>query len=231
MLLSIRQRLPGAAFVAALVLAGSVQAQPAPAKPQPTAEQIAAARAEADAIIRKANAADLFDNITDSNIPTLRHKASGLVCGFEPGAKVNHVTVYEGTSDALPRGDDVSCETRMADFDQSIYVTRWRERYNTDQALQIAVSAIHQRWPAAQSYSGQSATMSTKADPAPHKTARFIVEVDGRKLYTRASTATVGDWSILERTTGPADNALAGDLLGETTLMNLLDKLVQPKAF
>jgi hypothetical protein len=209
------------------LLALAILALPATAQAAFTKAEIATAKAEADAIIAKAGVADLFQNITESNVPTVRHRLSGLVCGFEPGAAINHIAVFPGA----PRGDDVACETKIADFEQSVYATRWNQHFNTDQALGIAVQGIRARWPAAQPWTGQaaSATSSDKGLPI-HRMTRFSVVIEGVTFFTRASAATVDGWSILERTTGPAREATAGDLLGEIVITTTLDHMTHPKA-
>lgn len=218
----------GCIVVAAFAVTCPVLAQSTSAsEPKPTPQQIAAARAEADAIIKTADAADVFENITDSNLPTVRHRLSGAVCGFEPGKSLNQIHIFSGP----PRGDDVSCETQMMDIEQSLIITRWKQRFNTDQALGIAVMAIKKRWPEAQPWVGQVVTMKSDDASLPeYKTARFSIQLDGRPTFTRATVSTVGEWSVLQRTTAPASAAMASDLVAETSMTTTLDKMVHPKA-
>ncbi|MDB5428970.1 MAG: hypothetical protein JWP35_86 [Caulobacter sp.] len=183
----------------------------------PSAAEIADARAEADAIAAAAGVQDLFDNVTDSRAPALRHRASGVVCTFEPHSPVNRIVILGD----LARGDHLGCSTRIAGFVQSLYMTRYSEPMSADQVLANSVIAIHQVHPDARPYTGETIALQGPTAPA-IKTARFIFKVQGVDEFSRSSAAGHGDWMITLRVTGPLDNAMAGDLLSEATLVNIL---------
>ncbi len=107
------------ASVLLLVAATTARAQP------PTADQIAAARAEGDALLRTAHAEALFVNETGAGAkPTaailLRHRASGFLCMFDPGKPENQVSVFR----SLTVGADVGCTTRGPTALQSLFIFR-----------------------------------------------------------------------------------------------------------
>jgi hypothetical protein len=95
----------------------------------PTADQIAGARAEGDALLRNAHAEALFVNETGSGAkPTaailLRHRASGFLCMFDPGKPQNQVSVFR----SLTVGADVGCTTRGPTATQNLYIFRAPEK-------------------------------------------------------------------------------------------------------
>jgi hypothetical protein len=73
-------------LAAALIASAALPQAPAQ-RPPPSPQAIAKARAQADALIASAKAGDLFENLTDAAVPVVRHRGSGLKCGFGPGAE------------------------------------------------------------------------------------------------------------------------------------------------
>jgi hypothetical protein len=65
-----------------LALAGAASAQTPPAPPQPTPEQLAANRAEADRIIARTGHPEMFENVSAGELARVRHKPSGAICNF-----------------------------------------------------------------------------------------------------------------------------------------------------
>lgn len=183
-----------------------------------TPEAIAAAAAEADAIARAGEAQDLFENVTDSAVPALRHRASGVVCHFEPGAAGNEVHVYPPAGLKLPRGDDVSCQTTSLEFVYTLYMTRYPPEVTVDIVLAGSDRAIHQRFPDARPLRGTAISLGLKGGPAPWKTLRYQAKQNGKPIYTRASAMKTGGWTIAHRLTGPLKEMMAGDLLAELNL-------------
>lgn len=92
-----------AAFATAFALATSA----AGAEPAASPDELAKARALADRVVADAHAADVFENATQGKVVEVRHRASGLVCSFDPDDGGASVHIYE--SAGLPRGDDISC--------------------------------------------------------------------------------------------------------------------------
>jgi hypothetical protein len=89
-------------------------------------EEIAAARAYADQLIAKGDAAKYFENITRDASATVRHKASGMTCSFSD-ERYDAIRIYPSNSD-IPEGEDVACHTRLMDTDISLYATRYPQR-------------------------------------------------------------------------------------------------------
>jgi hypothetical protein len=190
----------------------------APASP----EEIAKARAYADQLIAQAGAQDLFENITTDAVPKIRHKASGLTCGFDPGPEVR---IFVGSN--LPRGDDVGCESMMVDFKVSIYATRAPDPLTLDQATALYVDLIRRAHPEAKPFTGQSAEISVQSGP-PVRTVRFVIKgPDGKPQFTRMAVAIVGPWKIDQRVTGPLENAMSGDLFGGIEMTMVLQDMAK----
>ncbi|HRH21381.1 MAG TPA: hypothetical protein PLE81_12185 [Brevundimonas sp.] len=186
------------AFAVALAaLATPAQAQITITEAEPaTAEQIAAARAEADRLIAAAEASAFFDNVSEGAEPRTRHRLSGLVCRFVAGDSSNQVVVFPSP---LPRGDDVGCNVGSGDHYRTIYATRFGQ-YNIspEQALEIGVAGIVQRFADARPYDQAITTASTEG-ATPTQIRAFWLG----NGYTHVLVAHIGDWSIKERLTWP----------------------------
>lgn len=192
-----------------------------PPAPKATAEQIAAATAEADAVIARFGVADLFENVTDSNVPKIRHRASGLRCGFDPGTEIS-VQIYDG----LPRGDDISCGTTTLGITQTLYATRYPQKPTALQIVQSSLVAMKQHFKNLKDYTGTSVSMQRDGAGLPKMiTARLTGKLGGKAVFTRSSAVVVGDWVFAQRVTGPVDKALTADILAEMNMTLLLIEL------
>jgi hypothetical protein len=201
-----------AKLIAAAALAAlPVHVPPALAQPQADphggAPQVAPgqARAEGDALLAAAGAADLFDNLTgpDAMGVRLKHKASGLICEFNAGQAANKVIVFEGA----PRGDAVACATGGQAGERTLYATRAPGR-TLDDAFAHDLAEVKRGHPGAETYSltddaAQSPILGLlNTPPMPkNRTARFIAEHN----FTSVSSAVVGDWSLEFRYTCPEE--------------------------
>jgi hypothetical protein len=197
------------AALAALAFTAAAQA----ADPPPSPEEIAKERAVADRIIQKNGVGDLFDNATDGAVPTIRHKASGLTCGFDD-EKSASVHVYPNAV----RGDDVSCGSYVVDFTVTLYATRAPAGMTLDQATAVVGQAIHTAYPDAKPYRGQAATMTEQGGPETH-TGRFILHLNGKEVWSFVAVSVVKGWIVEERVTGPLDKAMEGDILAGTFMI------------
>jgi len=206
------------AFVFALALSALAHAA--------TPDQIAKARAEADALIKATDATDLFENVTTSDLPAVRHLASGMVCTFAPGAAFNEVYVFPDK----PRGEHVSCKTTIDGFDLGFFANHYpNEVMTAEHELRTAVAARLVRQPPITKWQGSEPFAAVEREGLPkHVTARVATEQDGQKSYYRMSIAIVGSWSLFQLAIGPADKALAGDQLAETRMVDTLSTIVHP---
>lgn len=215
-------------IVIGVVAALASTAAPAAERKPPTAE----ASAEAQRIIAVADAAEYFVDVSEGEVPEVRHVRSGLTCTFEPNAPGNRITIYpSGGPDPIARGDDVSCATESLGYVISLYATRYPKPTTVEEQMGVAVASIRQVFSDVRPYTGQAANAKVADKPgetprALHKTARFLAKKDGRQVYTRASVAKVGDWIILERVTGPKDDPIKGDLLAEFSLLTAIDSVM-----
>jgi hypothetical protein len=106
----------------ALILACAFTPRATLSAPHPPAspEKIAAARAEADALIAATGAPDLFVNTTDSEAPTVRHIPSNLTCTFDHASPNNELVIGPGPI----RGEYVACRSQSAAMTLSVTATR-----------------------------------------------------------------------------------------------------------
>ncbi len=188
--------LNGAAPARATTSPGNAEAR----RPRLTPDEIAAVRAEGDAIIFSAQAGDLFDNETGLNgdgTIILRHRPSGFMCVFEPGRpRNNHVIIYP----ADRRGDDVGCETITMTGDRTMNFTR--DSHSDDQTLAGAARAIQMRISDA-TLAPAPAVVEPFADrfpgvPTP-KSARFLTA----NTLEEVLSAHVDGWQVEARFTAP----------------------------
>ena len=205
-----------AGMLAALVSAAHAQTPPAaPGE----------AKAEGDALLAQAGAAALFDNVTaaDAQDIKLRHKASGLVCAFNPGAASNRVVVFDGQT----RGDEIACSTGGAVGERTLYASRTPGRALAD-AFAHDLAEVRKSHPGAVDYALPEGTdspilqMLDIPPMPPSKTARFIVD----HQFTSVSSAVVKDWSLEFRFTCAEDKQdVAADSLQPTLWVTILAQI------
>ena len=208
-----------AALFAGALLAGLCQHAGASDRDSPAAT--ASARRMAASIITAANAGDLFDNVTNSSSPTVRHKASGLTCYFDSNPQSN-IRIFPG----LPRGDDVSCGSYAGGAVETLYATRPRRPMTLDRAFTVYRREVLAANPTAKTYDGPvAATAPGVPDLPERRTARFEYMFQGHPVFSRLSVAIVGDWIIEQRVSGPQVKAQEIDALGEDLMVVALTGL------
>jgi hypothetical protein len=212
-------------MIAAAAAAAALAAAPALAQvgapPVPDGE----AKAEGDALLAQAGASDLFDNVTaaDGQSIKLKHKASGVICEFNPGAPVNRVVVFDGGQ----RGDDIACSTGGAVGDRTLYASRTPGRSLAD-AFAHDLAEVKKSHPGAVDYALPPDTdspilqMLDIPPMPPSKTARFIVD----HRFTSVSSAVVKDWSLEFRFTCPEEKQdVAAGALQPTLWVTILAQI------
>ena len=153
------------------------------------------AKAQGDALLAQAGAADLFDNLTaeDAQDITLKHRASGLVCAFNLDAASNRVVVFDGAR----RGDDIACSTGGAVGERTLYASHTPGRTLAD-AFAHDLAEVKKSHPGAVDYAFPPGTdspilqMLDIPPMPPSRTARLIVD----HQFTSVSSAVVKDWSL-----------------------------------
>lgn len=206
-------------------LAFAQQAAPELTRPPvatPAQPATAAATAEANRLIERAGAQELFEEVSEGVVPAVRHLRSGVKCTFEAGAGPNQIVVYD---QGAARGDDVSCQTESMKIITTLYVTRFPPEFTVHQQLEGAVAAIKQRLPDARPYTGQSA--DARSDGLPEiLSARFEFGADEGRRLTKVQLSKVGPWTLKLRTTGPLEPPMATDLMSEINFAAVLTELV-----
>ena len=199
---SIVKTLTSLAALAALGLGAPVVAQDG-AREQPSAADLARASAEADALIAASGAPGLFVNVSSDGMAKVRHRASGLVCSFLPGAENNTLRVFD-LSDDSP-GDDVGCNADIGSTYLTYYATRYGSGYSAADSARDAAQAIINRWPDARPYQGAMAQVEPPAGVGPIEYAALLIGPKDAPRYTHALTAKAGEWIFKQRMTGDGD--------------------------
>lgn len=200
-------------FVAALTAGTPLAAQEAtPAPRRATQEQIAVAKTEADRIIAAAEAGDVFVNITGNAIPTVRHRASGLICHFRGSPETDRILIFPNSA----RGDDVGCATRDPDVwvETTWYATRYTPMLTEQAILDDAMSAIRNRFPSARPFDGE--VSSAEIEGVTLISDALVIETNMGTLFTMAAVEHQDGWSFKARASGPVEKAAAVNMF--TTL-------------
>ena len=200
---SILNSLAALAALTVLQAADPVWAQTA-AVVEPTAEDLSRASAEADALIAGTGAPELFVNISgDDGMAKVRHRASGLVCSFLPGAENNTLRLFDLGDDSP--GDDVGCNADIGPAFMTYYATRYGPGYSAAESARDAAAAIQNRWPDARPYQGTMARVAPPAGVDEVEYAALLIGPPDAPRYTHALTAKVGEWIFKQRMTGDGD--------------------------
>jgi len=200
-----------------IAMAAALAAAPALAQVASPSVPHGEAKAEGDALLAQAGARDLFDNITadDAQDIKLKHKASGLVCEFNPGWASNRVVVFDGGQTGAARGDEIACSTGGAVGERTLYASRTPGRSLSD-AFAHDLAEVKKSHPGATDYAlppGTDSPILQMLDippMPPSRTARLIVD----HTFTSVSSAVVKGWSLEFRFTCPEEreDAAAGTL-------------------
>jgi hypothetical protein len=211
-------------FIAALLAAPMAAAQDAPAPP--SAEQLAEASAEADRLIAGSGAPGLFVNVSSDGLAKVRHKASGLVCTFMPGAESNTLRLFDLGDDSP--GDDVGCNADFGPLYLTYYATRYGRGYSAADSARDAAAAIRNRFPDARPYQGASATVQPPSGVGDLEYAGFMIGPNAAPRYTQALSAKVGEWIFKQRMTadGGEDAVTAHQIMSAVFFNEVLEAAV-----
>lgn len=193
-------------LLAALLISAPVAAQEARREsPRATPEQVQAAKAEADRLISAAEAGDLFVNMTGNATPTVRHRASGLICHFRGSPETDRILIFPNS----PRGDDVGCTTRDSSVwvETTYYATRYTPMPTEEAILGEAMAAIRNRFPGARPFEGELST--AEVEGVTPISDGLVVDTNLGTLFTMAAVEHQDGWSFKARATGPLEKAAA----------------------
>lgn len=198
---------------AMLAWAPSAAAQMATVE-NPTPAQLDAAHAEGDALIAGtgADAVRLFENISADGMVRIRHKPSGLVCTYVPGAANNTLVVYRGHG---PVGDDVGCNADFGPAYLTYYATRYGPGYSASDSARDAGASIRTRFADARPYEGATARVEPPEGVTETGFAAFLIGPEDSPRYTHVLTAMVGGWIFKQRMTGDGatDSVMANQVV------------------
>ena len=179
----------------ACLIAAAAALTALPAHAQAPSTPPGEARAQGDLLLAQADAAALFDNLTgaDAQDIQLKHRASGLICVFNPGAASNRLVLF----DAPVRGDDFACATGGAAGERTLYASH-RPGRALAEAFSHDVAAVKSSYEDIRPYAlpaGADSPILQMLDippMPPSRTARFIAD----HQFTSVSSAVVKDWSL-----------------------------------
>ncbi|MFN4288672.1 MAG: hypothetical protein ACK4E3_09290 [Brevundimonas sp.] len=198
---SLAPALGACALMLALPALGQ-EAQPAGTEPV-SAEQVAAARAHADAMIASAGAGQWFENITGADgVPLVRHRPSGMTCRFIGGPS-DRIHILSEPDDDLAAGDDVACNTQVLDISITTYATRLADQYTAEEIMQDSMAAIAERWPTGTMIETDLVGITLEGYAAPFAGGYRIPAPDGGTYMTLVYVQHDGPWSFKLRATGP----------------------------
>ncbi|RZJ05839.1 MAG: hypothetical protein EON89_02595 [Brevundimonas sp.] len=191
------------AMAASLVGASMAMAQD---EQPPSASEIAAAHAEADRLITAGEASDIFENATDSDLVTVRHRPSGLLCHFiGDQGRDRLVVIQSGPRTGAQRGNDVACNTLIGDIELTLYFTRYSDDHSPEDETRLAVEAITDRFPDLKPHEGDLTIVpGLGGDP---NWAAFDLNVESRDLTTFVAVTKFDGWIVKTRGTGPLQDA------------------------
>jgi hypothetical protein len=142
----------------------------------PVSDDVAAARQSGDRILQSSHAEALFENVTDSKMIDLRHRASGLDCVFMPngsGAIVQGPRI--GVTD---RADAITCAGRVGSFDNVLTILPNTGRLSFAQAFAQALTRTRSETPDLTPFAGPRVAVNATF-PLPRHAALSLVGTSG----------------------------------------------------
>lgn len=197
--------LTGLLFAAALTTVPTQEPSSDQTKAPPTAAQIESARAEAQAIIDRSEAAEFFENATTTDTPQARHKPSGMMCSFMTGDPRNAINLYPTREGGPQRGDDASCGAWWGTTYVTNFATRYPQQYTQEQLFGSAVRDVRENWQNVVPVEGSVRTANIEGQEPPLVSV-FKAERNGQPRTTVVVLRNMGDWSFKVRATGEAND-------------------------
>lgn len=194
---------------AALLAAPAAVAAPAATTPAHSPSEASATRlaaiAEADRLIAEAEAEGQFVNITQGEVPTVRHPASGLVCTFGNDYAGNQIILFDNPTVVE---QDVGCATNGTAARISLYATLYRRPKSAEAALRDSIAEVKGVYPDLRPYEGEQIDVEVEGVTLPQiYITHFQMSWNGRSMYSSTQTAQHRGWIFKMRTTGPLDDA------------------------
>lgn len=176
-------------------------------------------KSEAQSLIDSTTHPQLFENVTGNGGPAVRHRATGMVCSFEPGAPTNNLVVYR--FDATT--EDVSCNSEFDGAFVTHYAYRYTPKPTAEDEARSALAAVINRYPDWKAYEGTVANLSTEGFDRPTTyVSRGVVTANGGPALTKVLLTQIGDWTLKQRMTVPLEDALSGDALSELSMLTVI---------
>jgi hypothetical protein len=172
---------------------------------QAQASSEAAARAHADQIIAASEGSAYFRNITDTDMPTVLHTPSGMICEFPGADERDNIRLFDAS------GMDIGCSSWIGRTFLTTFATRYDEVYAPEEVMAAAVRAIQRNAPGAEPVDGTFELRTLPGQKTPLLTV-FDLELDGRRVRSLVLVRHIGEWSFKARATGPAGDSSVVEL-------------------
>ena len=186
------------------VVTSALAPAPASAQAQPELATLAI-RSEVDRLIAAAGAEALFENISTQSMGVARHRASGMVCLFTPGHRLNLIVVYPTVPGGPAAGDDVSCRSGSDLVFFTVYATRYLVQPSEQERLDHAMADAHGVWTDIAPMDGDVSYQASRNYPEP-LIAAFTGRLEGHHLRSLTLVQNVGEWSFKGRASGPVND-------------------------
>jgi hypothetical protein len=194
----------------------------------PTPAEIAEASAAADRILRsRKENREFFENATKDRLPAARHRASGVICKFDPSGPGSIAVGFGSTVTRRP--DAVTCVGGVAGFANSLTIMRNLDHSDVDQTLKAAITEFTQIGVGLAPAPGAGVSLKTSNLPE-HRSARFVFGPADQRIYAYIGAAVVGDWLLISEVHGPSGQPMVADLTGEITLVNAMSDIQRSTA-
>ncbi len=174
------------------------------AAPAATAQDPASARGQAEELIAATGAPGLFENLTSGQVPTVRHRPSGMICEFAGDGR-DVLRLFDVQPGGPVRGDDVGCGHWIGTTYVTLFATRYPHRPSAQEILDSAVDAIMRSWPDARAYAGSAKPPRLRGQAEPLMRV-FEVILNGQPARSLVLVSHLGDWSFKARASGPAND-------------------------
>ncbi|MBX3477708.1 MAG: hypothetical protein KF910_08875 [Brevundimonas sp.] len=181
-----------------------IATQEAPQGAAASEDEIRVATDHANSVIAANDAGEYFINATTTDVPTVRHLPSGMVCRFFGMDQRDVIRFYPGEAHGAAPGEDVSCGTWIGSTYLTLYATRYPTEHSLEDLFQSAAGEIARAWPSGRNYEGPFAVpvLEGQADPMG---GAITAERDDRTVTSVLFVQKIGDWAFKARATGEED--------------------------
>lgn len=195
----------------ALAPTATLAAKPRAAKPQPSAEQIAAARARADGMIAATGAPELFRNVSEGDTPRVVHLPSKLLCYFDADVAGDSIEIGAGQD----QDDVVTCTTADGDITRRLSASRAGGTGAADERAQTKAATLRSAQPGAGPVARAEKLLTWKLG-VPLPVYSFQARGGGVVTTTNVSAIDAQEWALTQETTLADKDARVSSMVAQS---------------